>query len=36
LQEEKDGCIEEFLDNLMEEKVSKQKQIEKEFKAKQE
>lgn len=36
LQEEKDSCIEEFLDNLMEEKVMKQKSIEKEFKASQE
>ena len=34
LQEEKDSAIEEFLDNLMEIKVQKQKQIEGEFKAK--
>ena len=34
LQEEKDSAIEEFLDNLMEIKVQKQKQIEGEFKLK--
>ena len=36
MQEEKDSGIEEYLDNLMEEKVLKQKQIEKDFKGKQE